>query len=127
VLVLVLLTAGCGVRNSKPATAAGTAPCLKKNGFTNVTTAAGQVGFIASTADNGGLKATSRSGNVVTIAFAADSDGATSLEEAFRRHASPFYRRHMNDIMQSRGTAVLVWATAPDVEELNLAAFCLHS
>ena len=108
-------------------TAAGTAPCLQKKGFTGVATAPAQIGFIASTAENGGLKATSPSSNIVTIAFAADSSGTASTEAAFRRFASPFYKHHMSDIMESQGNAVLVWQTSPKLEELNLAEFCLHS
>ena len=98
VLVLALVAAGCGVRNSKPFTAQGTAGCLKANGFTGVTTDPGKVGFIAGFADNGGIQARSATGNVLTIAFTADpastgiprTRSAACLEEA----AAAYRRRH---------------------------------
>ena len=120
-----LLAAGCG--GSKPYTASGTAPCLRDKGFTEVTTNPAQVGFIAGFAENGGLRATTEMGNVVTIAFAADEASAGSTRQAFRRHAPPQLRPHMNDIMESKGNAVLVWTVTPDPENLANAEGCLHS
>jgi hypothetical protein len=123
-----MLVAGCGRASTKPYTAAGTAPCLKTKGFTRVTTDPTKVGFIAGFADNGGVFAVGPGGNnTVTIAFAAGTAGATPTEQAFRAHASPFYRRHMSDIMQSQRNAVLVWTTAPTQQQIEAALGCLGS
>ena len=99
--LVALVAAGCGVRNSKPFTAQGTAAAAcKAHGFTGVTTNPAQVGFIAGFADNGGIRARPRrSGNVLTIAFTADADSTGSTEEAFRSHAPKRLRPHMSDIM----------------------------
>jgi len=130
VLVLVplaLLAAGCGARSSAPYTAAGTAECLTSKGFTGVTTAPAKVGFIAGFADNGGIRATAPGGNVLTIAFAGDTAGAAQTEQAFRAHATPFYKRHMHDIMETQRNAVLVWTTSPTQPQIDNALGCLSS
>ena len=120
-----LLVAGCGVRNSKPFTAAGTAPCLRGKGFTGVTTNPLKVGFIAGFADNGGIRATSASGNGLTIAFESDPTAVASTEQAFREHAPKRVRPHITDIMQTSRNAVLVWTITPDPGELDAAMRCL--
>ena len=124
---LALVAAGCAARSSKPYTATGTAKCLTSKGFTGVTTNPVKVGFIAGFADNGGILATAPGGNVVTIAFAGDTPGAAQTEEAFRAHATPFYRRHMSDIMESQRNAVLVWQTSPTQPQIDDALACLGS
>jgi hypothetical protein len=125
VLVLALVAAGCGVRNSKPFTAQGTVGCLKANGFTGVTTDPGKVGFIAAFADNGGLQARSATGNVLTIAFTADPASTGDTENAFRSHAPKSLRPHISDVMQANRNAVLVWTTTPAPDELDAATRCL--
>ena len=125
VLAVVLVAAGCGVRNSKPFTAQGTAGCLKANGFTGVTTNPGEVGFIAGFADNGGIRARSATGNVLTIAFTADADSTGATEDAFRAHAPKSLRPHISDIMQANRNAVLVWTVTPSSDELDAATGCL--
>jgi hypothetical protein len=127
VVTLALVAAGCGARGSKPYTAAGTVKCLKSKGFTGVTTDPVKVGFIAGFADNGGILAKAPGGNVVTIAFAGDTAGAADTESAFRAHATPFYRRHMGDIMESQRNAVLVWQTSPTQAQIDAALGCLGS
>ncbi|HYA09868.1 MAG TPA: hypothetical protein VEG24_09745 [Gaiellaceae bacterium] len=124
---LALVATGCGARSSAPYTATGTAKCLTSKGFTDVTTNPVKVGFIAGFADNGGLLATAPGGNVLTIAFAGDTAGAAQTETAFRAHATPFYKRHMADIMESKRNAVLVWTTAPTQQQINDAMGCLGS
>jgi hypothetical protein len=126
-VLVVLVAAGCGVRNSKPLTAAASAPCLRGHGFRHVTTKPGEVGLIAAFADNGGLRATSPSGNELTVAFTRGDDGVESTEEAFTNHAPPCYRSHMSDIMSANRNAVLVWTTTPDPDELDTANRCLRS
>ena len=125
VLAVALIAAGCGVRNSKPFSAQGSAGCLKAHGFTGVTTNPLAVGFIAAFADLGGLRARSPSGNLVTIAFTADADSTGSTEDAFRSHAPKSLRPHMSDIMETNRNAVLVWTTTPDPGELDAATRCL--
>ena len=124
---LVLVAAGCGARSSAPYTAAGTAKCLTSKGFTGVTTSPAKVGFIAGFADNGGIRGTAPGGNVLTIAFAGDTPGAAQTEQAFRAHATPFYKRHMHDIMETQRNAVLVWTTAPTQAQIDTALACLGS
>ena len=122
----VLAASGCGGGGSKPYTATGTAPCLRTKGFTKVTTDPVKTGFIAGFAENGGIRATSPTGNVVTIAFAADEASAASTRQAFRRHAPPALRPHLNDVMSSQRNAVLVWTVTPDPGQLADADACLH-
>jgi len=124
---LALVAAGCGARSSAPYTAAGTATCLTSKGFTGVTTDPAKVGFIAVFADNGGIRATAPGGNVLTIAFAADEKSAGQTEQAFRAHASAFYKRHMHDIMETQRNAVLVWTTSPTQSQIDTALGCLGS
>ena len=126
-VVAVLATAACGEGGAKPYTAKGTVACLRTKGFKDVTTDPVKVGFIASFAENGGVRATSATGNVVTMAFAADEASTASTRQAFRRHAPPAYRPHLNDVMRSQGNAVLVWTTTPDPAQLADAESCLHS
>ena len=124
-LAVTLLVAGCGVRNSKPFTAKGTAGCLKDHAFTRVTTNPALVGFIAGFADNGGIRAASPSGNLLTIAFTESPDSVGSTEDAFRSHAPKSLRPHMSDIMMTNRNAVLVWTITPKPEELDAAQRCL--
>jgi hypothetical protein len=125
VVALAVLAAGCG-GSSAPYTADGTAKCLEKKGFTEVTTVPEKVGVIAGFAENGGLRAKAPNGNVVTIAFAQDAAGAGATEDAFKAHASPFYKSHIADVMESQRNAVLVWTTAPSELQLSTALGCLH-
>ncbi|HET6944538.1 MAG TPA: hypothetical protein VFI01_04250 [Gaiellaceae bacterium] len=122
---LALVAAGCGVRNSKPFTATGTAPCLRDHGFSGVTRSRLKIGFVAAFAENGGVKATSPTGNTVTIAFTVDSNSVDSTENAFRTHAPKAVRPHMADIMQTNRNAVLVWTTTPKGDELDTVTRCL--
>ena len=126
-LAIALLAVGCGVRTTKPFTAAGTFGCLKTHGFTSVTTNPLAVGFIAGFADKGGIRAISPLGNRLTIAFTADADSTSSTEQAFRSHAPKSLRPHMSDIMQTNRNAVLVWTTSPSAQQLADAESCLHS
>ena len=122
---LAAAAAGCGGGASKPYTASGTAPCLRDNGFTSVTTAAAKVGFVAAFADNGGLRAVSPGGNTVTIAFTASSDAVSGTEKAFRDNASGVYKRHIRDVMSAQRNAVLVWTTTPAAAEQTAVIDCL--
>ena len=126
-LALSLAVAGCGGGSKKPYTAAATAPCLQTKGFKKVTTNPDDVGFVAGFADNGGLRATSASGNVLTIAFAGDPSGVPGTEKAFKQHASGIYKRHIADVMSSKGNAVLVWTVTPSQTQLDAAVGCLNS
>jgi len=127
-LAAALVLAGCGGGSSKPYTAAATAPCMRTKGFTKVTTDPLKVGFVAGFAQNGGLRATAKGGrNVVTIAFAADASGVPGTEEAFKKHASGIYKRHIADVMRSHGNAVLVWTVTPTETQLDDAVSCLRS
>jgi hypothetical protein len=122
-----VLAAGCGGGSKAPYTAKGTVKCLTGKGFTNATTDPLKVGFIAGVAENGGLRAVAPSGNVLTIAFARDAADAASTKEVFRENATPFYRRHMADIMESQRNAVLVWTTSPSQVLLTTVLHCLAS
>ncbi len=126
-LLVALLAGGCGVRNSKPFTAKGSAACLRSRGFTGVTTRPRKVGFIAGFAENGGLRAASPSGNVVTIAFTADADSVASTEQAYKLRAPKSLLPHMSDILRTSGNAVLVWTVTPNPDELDAAVRCLKS
>ncbi len=123
--VLAALAAGCGAGSPPVYTAKGTVKCLADKGFTNITTDPLKIGLIAGTAENGGIRAKAPSGNVLTIAFETDAAGASSTEAAFKAHASPFYARHIADIMESQQNAVLVWTTSPTQLQLSNALGCL--
>ena len=124
---LAVLAAGCGGGSKAPYTAKGTVKCLAGKGFTDITTDPLKVGLIAGVAENGGIRAVAPSGNVLTIAFAQDEADAVSTKQDFRANASPFYRRHMADIMESQRNAVLVWTTSPSQVLLTTALHCLGS
>jgi hypothetical protein len=124
-VVLALIAAGCGAPTSKPYTAAGTVGCLKSKGFTGVTTAPAKIGLIAAFAEHGGLVGVSSDGNKLTIAFAADENEAKSTQAAFKNQASPFYKKRINDIMQSDRNAVMVWTTAPTQDQIDTVEGCL--
>ncbi len=124
---LAVLASGCGSTSAVQYTATGTAKCLRDKGFKHVTTDRHKVGFIAGVAENGGIKAAAPSGNVLTIAFAQNATDAPSTKQAFRDNASPFYKKHMSDIMESQQNAVLVWTTAPSQDLLNTVLACLGS
>ena len=123
--LVALVAAGCGVRNSRPFTATASAPCLRSNGFTGVTTNPGKVGFVAGFADFGGIRAMSATGNVLTIAFSASPDSVASTEAAFKSHAPKSLRPHISDIMSTNRNAVLVWTTTPTGDEADAATRCL--
>jgi hypothetical protein len=124
-LVVALVAAGCGVRNSRPFTAKASAPCFRSQGFSGVTTSPSRVGFIAGFADFGGLRARSATGNLLTIAFTASPDSVASTEEAFKSHAPKSLRPHISDIMSSNRNAVLVWTVTPTGDEADAATRCL--
>jgi hypothetical protein len=125
-LLVILVAAGCGVRNSKPFTAKASAPCLRSHGFTGVTTNPSDVGFVAAFADLGGIRARSASGNLLTIAFTASPDSVASTEAAFKSHAPKSLRPHISDIMGANRNAVLVWTTTPTGDEADAATRCLR-
>jgi hypothetical protein len=121
------LAAGCGVRNSKPFTARASAGCLRAQGFHDVSTDPGRVGFVAGFSANGGLVATSPTGNRVTVAFDASPDDTASTEQAFRQHAPKSLRPHLQDIMSANRNAVVVWTVTPKSDELDTVNRCLRS
>lgn len=123
--VVAVLAAGCGAAAQRPYTATGTVKCLTGKGFTKATTDPLRVGLIAGVAENGGIRATAPGGNVLTIAFAQDAADAASTKETFRANATPFYRRHIADIMESQRNAVLVWTTSPSQVLLSTVLGCL--
>jgi hypothetical protein len=120
-----LLAAGCGARTSAPFTAKSTAPCLKQQGFTRISTATRKVGFIAGFAANGGLTAVSSHGNRVTVAFTASPDEVASTERAFRRSAPPILKAHFSDVLRSNRNAVIVWTTSPSDADSTALNGCL--
>jgi hypothetical protein len=128
-IAVAALVAGCGVRNSTPFSAKATAACLRSHGFTSVTTADSQIGFVAAFADDGGLRATSPDRNVLTIAFAADAEpsSTSSLEDSFRSHAPKSLRPHMSDIMSVNRNAVLVWTISASSADSSTVNGCLRS
>ena len=126
-VLLALLAAGCGARSSTPFTAAGTLPCLKKQGFLQVSSNPAKVGFIAGFAENGGLIGTSpATHNTVTIAFAKDATEVPSTENAFRRAAPARLRPHISDVMRSSRNAVMVWTTTPSSDDDKTVNACLN-
>jgi hypothetical protein len=125
--LLALLAAGCGARSNTPFTAKGTVGCIRGKGFVDVTTRPSEVGVIASFAANGGLRAKSPNGNVATVAFTRDSTTVTSTEEAFRLHAPPALRPHINDVMRVDRNAVIVWTTTPADDDEQAVEGCLAS
>ena len=72
------------------------------------------------------LRAVPADGNALTIAFGADGkDAVQHLIPAFKRFASPHYRRRFADVFERKRNAVLIWTLAPTPEELQTALGCL--
>jgi hypothetical protein len=123
---LAAVAAGCGGRSAFSAT--GTAPCLKKKGFTGVTTSPAKIGFIAAFSARGGLLAHAPGGgNTLTIAFAANAADAVGTKKAYTRHAPKKLRPHISDVLYSKRNAVLVWTVSPSPGLLSDALGCLSS
>jgi hypothetical protein len=126
-LAVVLALAACGGNSTAPFQAGPTAKCLESRGF-RVTTDAKKIPFVAAAAQNGGLSAVPADGNTLTIAFGADGkDAVQHLVPAFKRFASPHYRRRFADIFERKRNAVLIWTVAPTAEDLQTAMGCLSS
>jgi hypothetical protein len=124
--LLAALAAGCGGKSAY--TAAGTAPCLKKKGFTGVTANASKIGFIAAFSTHGGLLARAPGGgNTLTIAFAADARDAVATRQAYTRYAPKRLRPHISDVLDSQRNAVLIWTVSPSPGVLSAALGCLSS
>jgi hypothetical protein len=118
-----LLLAGCTDTEPSVYKAAGTAKCLRKNGY-EVTTDPARLGLVERNAENGGLLAF-EPGNAVRIAFGASSDDALGIEAGFRRFVSKKRRLHISDLMRTQKNAVLLWTITPPQEELNKVYGCL--
>jgi hypothetical protein len=125
VVLAVAVLAGCGARSNTPFTAQGTIGCLKKEGFTQVSSRPAKVGFIAGFAANGGLVGAPPSGNKVTIAFGKDETEVESTKKAFKLAAPPDLRPHMSDVTRSSRNAVIVWTTSPSSEDERVVEGCL--
>jgi len=126
-LAVAFALAACGGNSTAPFQAGPTAKCLRAKGF-RVTTAEAKIGFVAAAAANGGLRAVPPDGNALTIAFGSDGkDAVQHLIPAFRRFASPHYRKRFSDIFERKRNAVLIWTIAPTVEDLQTATGCLTS
>ncbi len=125
-VLLALVAAGCGVRSSKPFTAAASVGCFRSHGFKDATTNPDKVGFIAGFSDRGGLKGTAPDGNVLTIAFTQDATTTGQTETAFRNHAPPRLRPHMHDIMSVDRNAVIVWTISPSSDDTAAVNLCLR-
>jgi hypothetical protein len=124
--LLAAVAAGCGGKHAY--TAVGTAPCLKKKGFTGVTTDPNKIGFIAAFSTHGGLLARAPGGgNTLTLAFATDAKDAVATKQAYLRHAPAKLRPHIADVMSSQRNAVLVWTVSPSPGVLSAVLGCLAS
>jgi hypothetical protein len=118
-----LLLAGCTETEPSVYKAAGTAKCLREDGY-RVTTDPAQLGVVERSAENGGLIAF-EPGNAVRIAFGANSDDALGIQEGFRRFVAKKVRPHISDVMRTQKNAVMLWTITPPQEELNKVNGCL--
>jgi hypothetical protein len=118
-----LLLAGCTETEPSVYKAAGTAKCLRGEGY-RVTTDPARLGLVERNAENGGLLAF-EPGNALRIAFGANSDDALGIEAGFRRFVSKKLRRHISDVMRTQKNAVMLWTVTPPQEELDKVYGCL--
>jgi hypothetical protein len=95
-----------------------TRSCLSKAGVRF----RGQLDFVATTATGGALKA-HLPHNQVTIVFGKTEADANNINDAYRR----FHARNVgiNDVLQQRGNAVLLWRFHPSDADLARVTRCL--
>lgn len=123
VIGVVLLAAACGDTEPSVYKAAGTAECLRDEGY-RVTTDRADLGVVEKGARNGGVLAF-KPGNAVRIAFGADSDDALGIQRGYRRFAPKRLRPNIADVMRTQKNAVLLWTVTPPLEEMNTVFACL--
>jgi hypothetical protein len=121
--LLVFVAAGCGGASSSTglSTLAATKQCVKtKLDLRNFPSVGDD--FVASTASNGALRIR-LADNAVTVLFGQSADEASNLADAYRR----FHAKNVGieDILRTKGNAVLLWQLHPSAADENNIQDCV--
>ena len=116
-----LLLVGCGGSTAKVYTAAATRACLVRSGAAIVAVNE-KIDVVAESALGGSLGA--RIGqNRVTIAFGRSDAEGTVLAGAYKKYGSRDVP--IDQVLQRKGNAVLLWAGPPSPQDTDAVATCL--
>ena len=118
-----LALAGCGSNAANVYHVDGTAACLRDADY-RVRTDAENLGVVAAAAPLGSLRA-SQPGNTVTISFGNDHREALNIAGLYRRFAPKKLRPHIDDVMEIRKNAVLLWTITPPPDDHDKVVGCL--
>jgi hypothetical protein len=123
IALLALLAAGCGGGSTSTSvyTKAATKQCLEtKLSIHRFPSLADD--FVASTASGGALRVRLPD-NAVTILFGQSAQEASNLADAYRR----FHAKNVGveDVLRTKGTAVLLWQLHPSAADESNVEDCL--
>jgi hypothetical protein len=123
IALLAFLVAGCGGGSTSTSvyTLTATKPCLvAKQGIDLFPTPNDD--FVASTASGGALRVRLPD-NAVTVLFGQSEQEASNLADAYRR----FHAKNVGveDVLRTKGTAVLLWQLHPSAADESNVEDCL--
>ncbi len=119
----VVLLAGCGGSTAKVYPAAATQACLEQAGR-KIVPVDKKIDIVAENALGGSLGA-EIGPNQVTISFGrSDAEGAV-IERAYTKYGSRDVP--IDQVLQRKGNAVLLWAGAPAPQDADAVRSCLKS
>jgi len=123
IALLAFAAAGCGggSTSSSVYTLAATKQCIEtKLGIHNFPAVGDD--FVASTASGGALRIR-LADNAVTVLFGASANEASNLADAYRR----FHAKNVGveDILRTKGNAVLLWQLHPSAPDESNVEDCL--
>jgi hypothetical protein len=123
IALFALLAAGCGGGSTSTSvyTLAATKQCFESTlGIHQFPSLADD--FVASTASGGALRVR-LSDNAVTVLFGQSEQEASNLADAYRR----FHAKNVGveDILRTKGSAVLLWQLHPSAPDENNVEDCL--
>ncbi len=116
-----VLVAGCGGSSAKVYEAAATQACLEQAGATIVAVDE-SIDIVAESALGGSLGAKIGE-NRVTIAFGRSDAEGSVLESAYKQYGSRDVP--IDQVLQRRGNAVLLWAGPPSPQDTDAVRSCL--
>ena len=116
-----VLLAGCGGSSATVYTVAATQACLKKAGATIV--AVDETTDLVAESALGGSLGAKIGQNRVTIAFGRSDAEGTVLAGAYKKYGSRDVP--IDQVLQRKGNAVLLWAGPPSPQDTDAVATCL--
>ena len=123
VALAALVVAGCGSNAVNVYHVDDTAKCLRDGGY-RVRTDADNLGVVAAAAPLGSLRA-AEPGNTVTISFGNNHREALNIAGLYRRFAPKKLRPHIDDVMEIRKNAVLLWTITAPPDDHDKVVGCL--